>query len=113
LPASDFEWLLLWLHAPEPEKMTSAPGPSILEIRRGECLLAREQLSIGENHLLAKNRCRDGVFGDTLEFRMNGHLALAAIAPDTRQLSWLFRRMEMMSVPSRTEISRARERSGP
>jgi hypothetical protein len=97
LPVSDFDELVLWLHAPRQDQMTSGPGPSFLEVRRGDCVLMREQLAAGENQLLIKNSCRDRYYGDTLEFRMNGHLTSAAAGQDTRQLSWLFRNLELTS----------------
>jgi len=113
LPVSAFDHLVLWLHVPRPEQMTSGPGPSILEIRWGECLLAREQLSAGENHLLIRSPCQDRKLGDTLEFRMNGHLTSAAAGRDTRNLSWMFRTMEFMSDSEPTSTSRAGEVAKP
>jgi hypothetical protein len=102
LPISDFDQLLLWLHVPIPDSMSSGPGPSILEIHRGDCVIAREQLSGGENQLLIENPCHGSAFGDELEFRMNGHIKPGAAAPDTRELAWLFRSMELISAEDRS-----------
>lgn len=98
LPASDFTALLLALYVPAGQDMTSAPGPSVLEIYRGDCLVGRRELSSGENGLLISNPCHAEVYGDTLEFRMNGHVRPEAVAPDPRPLAWLFRSMELMPI---------------
>jgi hypothetical protein len=98
LPLSDFDQLLLWLHVPASERMTTHPSPSVLEIHQGNCRLARAELAEGENQLLIENTCRGKAAGDTLEFRMNGHITPAAAAPDTRELAWLFRSMELIRV---------------
>jgi len=96
LPLADFDQLLLWLHVPASERMTTHPSPSVLEIHRGDCRLARAELAGGENQLLIENNCRGKTYGDTLEFHMNGHITPAAAAPDTRELAWLFRSMELI-----------------
>jgi 4-amino-4-deoxy-L-arabinose transferase-like glycosyltransferase len=96
LPLSDFDQLLLWLHVPALEQMTTHPSPSVLEIHQGDCRLARAELAGGENQLLIENTCRGKAHGDTLEFHMNGHIRPAAAAPDTRELAWLFRSMELI-----------------
>jgi len=96
LPVSDFDQLLLWLHVPEPEQMTSSPDPPVIEIHRGDCRLVRAKLAGGENQLLVENTCRGKAGSDTLEFHMNGHITPAAAAPDTRELAWLFRSMELI-----------------
>ena len=96
LPLADFDQLLLWLHVPAPELLTTHPSPPVLEIHQGDCRLARTELAGGENQLLIENTCRGKAYGDTLEFHMNGHITPAAIAPDTRELAWLFRSMELI-----------------
>ena len=96
LPVSDFDQLLLWLHVPASERMTTHPSPPVLEIHQGGCRLARTELAGGENQLLIENTCRGKAAGDTLEFHLNGHITPEAAAPDTRELAWLFRSMELI-----------------
>ena len=96
VPFRDFRQLVLSLHVPEPQFMTSGPAPSEIEVMQGQCKLAHERLRSGENQLLVTNGCASDLRTDTLTFRLNGHIRPGAAAPDQRELAWLFRSMELM-----------------
>ena len=96
LPAADFDTLVLWLHAPPSIWRGDRPERVPLEIRRGECVLVRKALSPGENHLIARNDCREAK-ETTLEFRTSDEGTTSDTAAEMRKPSWLFRSMELMS----------------